>query len=78
MEKTALTQLKDKMQKIRDESTDPNLIGVAIAMQYYIKELLPTEQQQITDAYTDGLTMGHVTGETADKLASDYFTTKYK
>jgi hypothetical protein len=42
------------------------------------KALLPTEQQQITEAYKDGLTMGHVTGETANKSASDYFTQKYQ
>ena len=74
MEKTALNLAIEIVQ--RDErgmlhAYDKQIVSAILT------SLLPTEQHQIEAAYKDGLTMGHVTGETALKSASDYFTTKY-
>jgi hypothetical protein len=79
MEKTALNQaiaLIEHYMACQEPNAFAEYHAASVAL-HHLQSLLPTEQQQITDAYKNGLTMGHVTGETALKSASDYFTTKY-
>jgi hypothetical protein len=78
MEKTAMQigieKIKDKIFEYDGMENAATCFHVAIDL---LTQLLPTEQQQIEAAYKDGLTTGHVTGETADKSASDYFKSKH-
>jgi hypothetical protein len=91
MEKTAMQMLRehlvanmnglnaDRNERMGKQEEEKHLNRI-ITLKMVIADIdrfLPTEQQQIEAAYKDGLTMGHVTGETALKSASDYFTTKY-
>ena len=78
MKKTALTLAIEKIELDRAEYSSGSVVHMALSLAITrIQSLLPTEHQQIEAAYKDGLTTGHVTGETADKSASDYFKTKY-
>jgi hypothetical protein len=80
MEKTALNQAIALIQHYRacqEPFAFAEYHAASVALRH-LQLLLPTEQQQIEAAYKDGLTMGHVTGETANKSASNYFKSKYK
>ena len=70
MEKTALNLVIDALKSVKQQEPITSYAAVI----YLLQSLLPTEQQQITEAYTDG--MRDERYDTPDKL--NYFKTKYK
>lgn len=85
--KTAMQELKEKLQVVVDELNDalPNTdqYGYRGAMENVIKDInaqmLAKESQQIVDAYADGFSFGEgMPDEHVKFMSNSYFTQKYE
>lgn len=80
MNKTAMQELYDKIKSLRPDgnslsSYDLGSIKAINQALYLITEMLPTERQQIEDAYERG---GYDEGEGIDMLPANYYDSTYK